>query len=129
MKLFKVREAVTWIDPFGDKHQNQTKYGRLLEVVDVEKTEDFKMLDNGYEPPYRIWIYKARDGRKWLEITDHVSYHPITLYNPLFDELRDPALEKYEVGPRVSWLTEREMKYKRLVNIDGKAVDMEGNLL
>lgn len=130
MKLYKVREPATWVDPFGDSHQNLSKYVRLLEVADVgEPTTDFKMFDNGYEPPYKIWIYRAEDGREWVEITNHIDFWGGTWYRPLFVEPRDPALHKGEIGPSVRWLTERELKSKRLVNYDGKAVDMEGNLL
>jgi len=130
MRLYKIREAVTWIDPFGDAHRNLTQYVRVLEAIDgVEKNGEWKMLDNGYEPPYQIWVYEAPDGRKWVEVTNRIDFWGGTWYRPLFDEPRDPALDKHEIGPRVAYLTEKQVRNKRCVNYDGKAVDLEGNLL
>ena len=65
MKLFKVREAVTWTDPFGDKHANLTKYVRVFEVVEptlVEQDPEHQMLDNGYEPPYKLEVELLPEG-------------------------------------------------------------------
>lgn len=139
MKLYKVREAVTWVDPFGDKHQNLTKYVRVFEVVEPVKIEQAPeeqiMLDNGYEPPYPLDVYALPDGRKWAEVTDHVSYCSVTWYRPLFKDEAEIAAsvydqaDEYTVGPRFTWVTESEMRNKRCVNVDGRAVDIEGNLL
>lgn len=138
MRLYKVREAVTWTDPFGDKHANLTKYVRVFEVVEatvVEQDPEHQiMLDNGYEPPYKLDVYGLPDGRRWAEITDHVSYSPNTWYKPLFDERKDPVglydqADEYNIGPRIAWLTESGMRNRRCVNKDGEAVDIEGNLL
>ena len=129
MKLFKIREGVTWVDPFGDSHAHQSQYVRVLEIIETAPNGEVRMFDNGYEPPYACPILEASDGRTWVEIQNRVDYWGGTWYRPLFDEPRDPALDKHEVGPVIRYVTEREMGSKRCVNYDGQAVDLEGNRL
>lgn len=137
MRLYKVREAVTWIDPFGDRHNNLAKYVRVFEVVEptlFEQDPDHQiMLNNGYEPPYPLDVYGLDDGRRWAQVTNRVDYAGQTWYRPLFKEPSASAVydqaDEHTIGPRIVWVTESEMRNKRCVNIDGKAVDIEGTLL
>lgn len=132
MKLYKVRQSATWIDPFGDSHKNQAKYVRVLEVVEPEPTGEFKRLSTGYgDGPDHNWdseIIGLPDGRKWVPIQNRIDFWGGTWYRPLFEE-RDPALDPHEIGPQILWLSESDIRTKRCVNLDGKAVDIEGNLL
>jgi len=129
LRLYKLRSPARYVDSFGDVITNQGKYVRVLEVVDTFLNSEFYRLETGYGQWWNAPVYEAPDGRTWLEIQEMVAYSGGRWYRPLFDEPRDPALDKYEVGPRVHWVPENEMKNKRCVNIDGRAVDTEGNIL
>jgi hypothetical protein len=129
LRLYELRSPARYVDSFGDVTTNQSKYVRVLEVVDTFLNGEARILETGYGQHWDAPIYESSDGRTWLEIQEMVAYSGGRWYRPLFDEPRDPALDKHEIGPRTYWVPENEMKNKRCVNIDGRAVDTEGNIL
>jgi len=128
-RLYRVRESALYVDAFGDVITQQGKYVRVLEVIDTFLNGEWRRVQTGYGQCWDAPIYEASDGRTWVMLQEMVAYSGGRWYRPLFDEPRDPALEPNEIGPRVTYIPEDEMKYKRCVNADGKPVDMEGNLL
>lgn len=128
VKLYKVKVAEPYVDHFGDTHRNLVKYVRVIDVVEAFKNGEMKFLDNGYSK-WESPVFEASDGRTWVYLANKVDYTGGGFWKPLFEEPRDPALSKHQVGPSLRWIEEKEMKYNRCVDIDGRAVDIEGNPL
>lgn len=129
LRLYKLSSPARYVDVFGDVVTNLGKYVRVLEVVDTFLNGEWKMLQTGYGQHWKAPVYESSDGRTWLEIQEMVAYSGGRRYLALDVEPRDPCLEKGRIGPSITWVPEKGMKNKRCVNIDGRAVDMEGNLL
>lgn len=130
MRLHKLQEAATWIDPFGDAHRSLVKYCRLLETVEVEATGEFVRLQRtgvGVAEPFDATIFaEAGSDRTWIELP---IIPGVYAYRPRFKEPRDLSLAQHEVGSSTAWVDDAELANRRLVNEHGRAVDREGNPL
>lgn len=119
VKLTQVREAVPYVDDFGDVHRNLTKYVMIINQAVVFLTSESRKFNNGYEE-YGVPVYADLFGRKWLMIQNRIDAWGGRWWKPLWDDERDPALLEHEVPPPTRWYDERQMEGKRVVGPDGR---------
>lgn len=125
MKLYRCVDT-DYIDPWGRKH-----VGCLFvtDVVEVEKNDRTTTVDDGYTGPREAPHWQAEDGREWVEITNRIDPWGGRWYKPNFEEAPCIPFEPGLVRPRPRYLDENQIERARLVDRDGKAINLNGERL